>query len=78
MWSYVGKKAEPRWWWHAIDHHRGTVLAYVFGRHKDAVWLELKALWSLCGITRFYTDGWGADGRHLDPEQHTIGKAQTQ
>ena len=32
MWSYVGKKAEPRWLWHAIDHHSGTVLAYVFGR----------------------------------------------
>jgi len=25
MWSYVGKKAEPRWLWHAIDHHSGTV-----------------------------------------------------
>ena len=20
MWSYVGKKREPRWLWHAIDH----------------------------------------------------------
>ncbi len=30
------------------------------------------------GITRFYTDGWGAYERHIDPEQHTIGKAQTQ
>ena len=28
MWSYVGKKAEPRWLWHAIDHCSGTVLAY--------------------------------------------------
>ena len=27
MWSFVGKKAEPRWLWHAIDHHSGTVLA---------------------------------------------------
>ena len=26
MWSYVGKKAEPRWLWHAIDHASGTVL----------------------------------------------------
>ena len=26
MWSYVGKKAEPRWLWHAIDHQSGTVL----------------------------------------------------
>jgi hypothetical protein len=32
MWSYVGKKQEPRWLWHAIDHQTGKVLAYVFGR----------------------------------------------
>jgi insertion element IS1 protein InsB len=25
MGSFVGKKAEPRWLWHAIDPHRGTV-----------------------------------------------------
>jgi insertion element IS1 protein InsB len=29
-------------------------------------------------ITRFYTDGWGAYERHIDPAQHTIGKAHTQ
>jgi insertion element IS1 protein InsB len=44
MWSYVGKKAEPRWLWQAIDHHRGTVLAYVFGRRKDEVFLQLQEL----------------------------------
>jgi insertion element IS1 protein InsB len=27
MWSYVRWKANPRWLWHAIDHHTGTVLA---------------------------------------------------
>jgi insertion element IS1 protein InsB len=25
MWSDVGKKAEPRWLWHAIDHDSGHV-----------------------------------------------------
>ena len=25
MWSDVGKKAEPRWLWPAIDHHSGIV-----------------------------------------------------
>jgi len=78
MWSYVGKKAEPRWLWHAIDHHRGTVLAYVFGRRKDAVFLELQKLLQPFGITRFYTDGWGAYARHIDPAQHHVGKANTQ
>jgi IS1 transposase len=37
MWSYVGKKREPRWLWHAIDHRSGQVLAYVLGRRKYEV-----------------------------------------
>ena len=78
MWSYVGKKAEPRWLWHAIDHHSGTVLAYVFGRRKDEVFLQLQELLAPFRISRFYTDGWGAYERHIDPAQHTIGKAHTQ
>src|SRR5713101_4534200 len=43
-WSYVGKKAEPRWLWHAMAHHSGPVLAYVFGRRKDAVFLQWQTL----------------------------------
>ena len=78
MWSYVRSKANPRWLWHAIDHHTGTVLAYVFGRRKDTVFLELKALLEPFGITRYFTDGWGAYERHVEAEQHTIGKANTQ
>ena len=45
MWSYVGNKENQRWLWHAIDHHSGEVLAYVFGSHEDAVFLELKNSW---------------------------------
>jgi insertion element IS1 protein InsB len=30
------------------------------------------------GITRSCTDGWGAYERHVEAEQHTMGKAQTQ
>jgi insertion element IS1 protein InsB len=44
MWSYVQSKVHPRWLWHAIDHHTGKVLAYVFGKRQDTVFLELKAL----------------------------------
>jgi IS1 transposase len=25
MWSFVQAKANPRWLWHAIDHHTGKV-----------------------------------------------------
>jgi insertion element IS1 protein InsB len=78
MWSYVGSKDGPRWLWHAIDHESGKVLAYVFGDHKDAVFLKLKALLEPFGITRFYTDDWGAYERHLSSEEHVIGKRNTQ
>src|SRR5512144_2208394 len=78
MWSYVRHKSNPRWLWHAIDHASGKVLAYVMGDHKDGVFLTLKALLEPFGITRFYTDDWGAYERHLSPESHMIGKRNTQ
>jgi len=78
MWSYVGNKHHPRWLWHAIDHTSGEILAYVFGDRKDTVFLELKALLEPFGITRFYTDGWGAYERHLFSQQQVIGKENTQ
>ena len=78
MWSLVGKKQEPRWLWHAIDHCTGAVLAYVFGRRKDEVFLKLKALLEPFGLTRYYTDHWGAYTRHLEPDVHSPGKRNTQ
>jgi len=78
MWFYVARKSNPRWLWHAIDHHTGKVLAYVFGRRKDDVFLKLKQLLEPFGITTFYTDGWGAYERHIEAEKHQVGKENTQ
>jgi insertion element IS1 protein InsB len=78
MWSFVRSKANPRWLWHAIDHHTGKVLAYVFGRRKDDVFLQLQQLLAPFGITKFYTDGWEAYERHLHAEQHQVGKENAQ
>jgi IS1 family transposase/transposase-like protein len=78
MWSFVARKSNPRWLWHAIDHQTGKVLAYVFGRRKDEVFLKLKALLDPFGLTHYYTDKWGAYTRHLDPDQHTVSKRGTQ
>ena len=78
MWSYVARKSNPRWLWHAIDHRTGKVLAYVFGRRKDDVFLKLKDLLEPFGITKYYTDGWGAYERHIDAAQHQVGKENTQ
>jgi insertion element IS1 protein InsB len=73
-WSYVGKKANPRWLWHAIDHHTGQVVASGGGRRQEEVFLGLRALLEPFGSTRSYTDGWGPYERHVDAEKHTGGK----
>jgi insertion element IS1 protein InsB len=78
MWSYVGNKKNPRWLWHAIDHHTGAVLAYVFGRRKDEVCVQLTQLLKPFGITCYYTDYWGTYERQLEPEVHCPGKRHTQ
>lgn len=77
MWSYVGKKTNPRWLWRAIDRKTGQELAYVFGRRKDEVFLQLKTLLEPFGIKRYCTDGWGAYERHLPAELHEVGKRKT-
>src|ERR671931_2445526 len=59
-------------------HHSGHVLAYVFGRRQDTVFLQLQALLEPFGITRYYTDGWGAYERHIDADKHQVGKDNTQ
>jgi insertion element IS1 protein InsB len=68
--SYVARKSNPRWLRHGIDHRTGKVLAYVFGRRKDEVFLKLKELLEPFGITTYDTDGWGAYERHIDAEKH--------
>ena len=78
MWSFVKRKKHQRWLWHAIDHRSGKVLAYVFGRRQDEAFLKLKALLEPFGITRYYTDYWGAYTRHIDADQHVPGKRNTQ
>ncbi len=78
MWSFVGKKKRPRWLWHALDHRSGKVLAYVFGRRTDEVFVKLKTLLEPFGIRRYYTDSWGAYERTLSSKVHRPGKRNTQ
>jgi IS1 family transposase len=74
---------EPDNPWYAIelipiDHTSGEVLAYVLSDRKDRAFIELKALLEPFGIMQFYSDGWGAYERHIDPVFHTVGKRNTQ
>ena len=78
QWSFVRKKSHQRWLWLAIDHITGKVLAYVFGKRKDKVFIRLQALLKPFNVKLFYTDDWGAYERNIDKEQHQVGKTNTQ
>jgi insertion element IS1 protein InsB len=78
MWSFVQSKQQQRWLWSAIDHRSGKMLAYVLAPHEDAALAKLRQLLRPFGLTHFYTDSWGAYLRLLEPQEHTVGKANTQ
>jgi len=78
MWSFVQSKQQQRWLWWALDHSTGQVLAYVLATHEDEAFLQLKALLEPFGIMHFYSDGWGAYERHIEPVFHTVSKRNTQ
>lgn len=78
QWSFVGNKSNQRWLWYAVDHATNIVLAYVFGKRTDEVFKQLKALLEPFGITRYYTDDWGAYSRQLEADKHEVGKRNTQ
>ena len=78
QWSFVGNKSNPRWLWYAVDHATNAVLAYVFGKRRDTVFQDLKALLAPLNINRYFTDDWGAYERHLDSGRHEVGKCNTQ
>ena len=78
QWSFVGNKSNQRWIGYAVDHSTNTILAYVFGKRKDEVFKKLKILLEPFNIKRYYTDDWGAYERHIESDQHEIGKKNTQ
>jgi len=78
MWSFVQNKSNQRWLWLAICHETRDVLAFVFGKRKDKVFLQLRNLLEPFGIRHFYTDDWGTYLRKLPSEHHVIGKTNTQ
>jgi len=77
-WRDARSPANPKWVWHTIDPHSGHILAHVFERRQDTVFLQRQVLLEPCGMTRYDTDGWGAYERHLDPDKQRVGKDNTQ
>jgi insertion element IS1 protein InsB len=78
MWSFVERKSQQRWLWHAIDRATGVVLAYVLGTREDDVFLRLKSQLKPFGIRHFYTDAASAYARHIPAASHTVSKQHTQ
>ena len=78
MWSFVRKKSNQRWLWHAIDHHTHEVLAYHFGRRKSKVFKALKKKLSCFDIDFYYTDDLPTYKNQLPSSKHFIGKRLTQ
>lgn len=50
MWSFIGKKKQQRWLWHAIDHESGKGLVYVLADPTDAALKSLMQLLMPFGI----------------------------
>ena len=71
------QKSKARWLWQAVDRATREVLAYVLETRENRAFLQLKAMLALFGLRHFYTDAWGTYERHLDREQHTVGKRYT-
>lgn len=80
MWSYVGRKQQPRWLWWVQDVDTGQVVAYVFGRRSHATFDRLRQLLTQVGLAvgLWITDAWWAYVDRLPAEQRIEDKAQLQ
>jgi len=77
MWSFVKSKSNQRWLWHAIDHITGKVLAYTLGGIQIKYFWNSKAFLNLL-VSINFSQIIGAYQRHITPEQHEVGKRNTQ
>lgn len=77
FWSYVGKKANQRWTWYALDRETGVILAHQNGRRTDEMCEHLIAKLDIFPITAYYTDNWQSYAKYIPEEQHYIGKKDT-
>ena len=78
--STCGAKRTRDGLWHAIDHHSGQGVSLRL-RDADRIPYFFKRQAAAGAISAFHaydTDGVGAYERHIDTEQHRVGKDNTQ
>ena len=77
FWSFVGRKADQRWTWHAFDRQRKQVVAFVNGRRTHHNCRALYAKLQPSSVKFFYSDEWAAYAKTLPAHKHYIGKEET-
>ncbi len=77
FWSFVGRKADQRWTWHAFDRQRKQVVAFVNGRRTDQNCRALYAKLQPSSVKFFCSDEWAAYAKTLPAHKHYIGKEET-
>lgn len=80
MWSFVGKKKAQNWLWWAEDAVNGNIIAFTFGRRKNATFRRLQKLLINAGIVvdLWITDSWIAYQDCLNPDERMEDKGALQ
>lgn len=76
--SFVGKKAQRHWLWHAFDTKRKRVVADTFGPLTGATCRQLLVLLSPFQIGFITSDDWGSYARGVPADKYLTGKMFTQ
>jgi len=78
MGRFVQRKAHQRWFWHALEHLTGVVLASVVGSRADEVFEEWQKLLTPFGLVHFYTEAARGYERPLPAAAQTVGTIHPQ
>ena len=78
MWSYVKKKKQQRWLFHAIEKSANKILAYEIGPRTKNTLIKLLEKLQIFNVADYYTDAWKAYKDLIPKSRHFVGKRHTQ
>ena len=81
LWSFVGKKSDPKWIWLAINRETREIVGMAIGTRTKAtarkLWASLPAVYRQCALC--YTDFWESYTAILPSKRHrAVGKESGQ
>lgn len=77
MWSFVGKKAHPRWLWYGFDPARKKIVCWALGERTEETCQRLLNKLGDCLVMRYCTDRFETYRKLLPGAKHWIGKGGT-